>query len=67
MIHIDEQVKLCAQQYHQAFGEPLPVRMLPPTMTNEMLCDAVQSCIARNTNDLLLRYSPDAENNDILI
>lgn len=67
MIRIDEQVKLFAQQFYEVFGEQLPLRMLPQTMTNDMLCEAVNSCIERRTNDILSCFSPEAENDDILI
>lgn len=66
MIRIDEQVKICAKRYYETFGEPLPLRMLPQTMTNEMLCQAVESCIARNVNDLLIRFCSE-QDDDILI
>lgn len=61
MIRIDDRLLECAEKYEAAFGCPLPLRMLPQTLTNEELCAAIDDCIARGKNDLEERYAPPEE------
>ena len=52
MIQIDEQLLASAEDYFQAFGHMLPLRMLPLHLSNETLCAQIADCIARGKDDL---------------
>lgn len=56
MIQVDETLLAYAEKYREAFGCMPPLRMLPPTLTNEELCAQIDDCIARGVNDLETRY-----------
>lgn len=63
MIKTDEKLMEYAMRYKEAFGEMIPLRMLPQTLENEELYVAIDDCIARNTNDLVEKFCVDTDKN----
>lgn len=56
MIEINDQLLAAAEDYFQAFGHMLPLRMLPMSLSSEELCAQIAGCIARGEDDLVQRY-----------
>lgn len=66
MIFINETLLSYADRYFKQFGNQLPLRMLPQTMTNEELYKAIDDCIDRECDDLVAQFT-DVDNTDILL
>ena len=65
MIKTDEKLMEYATRFKEAFGEMIPLRMLPQTIENEELFAAIDDCIERNVNDLVEKFCPEADKNMI--
>ena len=62
MIIIDTTYLEYADKFLKHFDEPIALRMLPQTLTNEELYAAIDDCIKRNENDLIEKYQPETDN-----
>lgn len=69
MINITEDLLIKLKEFEKHFGDIVPLRELPQTITNEELIDAINISIEQNENILPRKFSYDEldNNSDILI
>lgn len=56
MIDVDETLIMYADKYSSTFGCPLPLRMLPQSMSNSELYGLIDECVNSGKNDLVERF-----------
>lgn len=61
MIKVDETLLRYTAKYFETFGTRIALRMLPASLTNQELYDAIDSCIGRDTDDLMEQYAQDGD------
>jgi len=66
MIEIDEKLIELAESYYSHFGETIPLRMFPETITYEQLYETVKECIDKDSPELIEKFF-DTVTEDILI
>lgn len=66
MIEINDKLLEYADKYEQAFGSPLPLRMLPQTLTNEELYEVINECIDKNIDYIETRYVSNLDDSVLL-
>lgn len=53
MIEFNEELKDIAKEFRNTFGYSIPMSMIPPTINNNVLIDAVRKCINCKEDRLL--------------
>ena len=53
MVSINEELLLLSEEYYQRFGENIPMRMIPQSISCNDLCERIRVCLEEGSTDSL--------------